>query len=91
MEYTELSSDDQYRMLEARLKQYEQRHFDATLNVAAAEATGKTREAETLAAQVAEFEVVAGLVRERLKSMDPPAEPERPARNTPQTPHAVRL
>lgn len=75
MDYTELTADDQYRMLQSRLKQYEQHHLDATMNLGAAEATGKTREAEQFTAQIAELELVAGLVRARLAGMTPPEQP----------------
>lgn len=73
MEYTELTPDDEYRMLQSRLKQYEQRHFDATLNRDAATATGKTREVEQLSQVIADLEAVAGLTRERLAEMPPPS------------------
>lgn len=74
MEYTELATDEQYRMLAARLKQYEQRHFDASLNLAAAEATDKPQQAAELKAQIDDLEVVAGLTRDRLETMTPPPE-----------------
>lgn len=72
VDYTLLGNDDRYRMLQARLRQYETRHFDAVMNLQMAQATGDAGRAKELGKQIADLETCAKIVAADLAKLSPP-------------------
>lgn len=80
MDYTELTQTDQYRMLQARLKRYEQQHYDATINLAVLPGTADEtpQRLAALTRQVADLETSAATVKGMLDKLPVPTAPTRP-------------
>lgn len=85
MEYTELTPDQQYKVVQQRLLQIEQQHLLAVVNAAAADAADEEEQCAVLTNQATKWAASATAVREILSTMEVPDTPERvrPLRSEP--------
>ena len=71
MDYTEFTPEQQHQAVKARIRQYEQSHFLAVLDMAAARASGEDEQAAALLSQAEKWEAAAAAAREILAGMPP--------------------
>jgi hypothetical protein len=76
MDYEEFTEPSQYMLVQNRLRQYEGRHFEASLNLDLAKATNRTAEVSTLEKSVADLELAIQLTKEKLATLPKPDDSE---------------
>ena len=72
MDYTQLSADEQYRVVAAKVRQYEQAYLVATVDLAASQASDEKTQSEGLQSQVAKWEAAVAAGTKILDAMPKP-------------------
>lgn len=72
MDYSQLTPAQQYQIVQGRLAQLQQQHLLTSVNLVGAIAAGETPQAETMAKQLAQWELAISAVQKMLDEMPAP-------------------